>query len=217
VGPRIAPSGDRPRHGDAVRLLAELVAAESREEGAAARARVGQLAGLIVDEARQLDALRSEVLEGGRIEEVRVDLVAGRILAGARLVTDAEFTAELSPAVADGRAVSFERLVSNLLTNAVQAAGPGGRVDLRVGPTEGGAIVTMEDSGPGFPPHSDPAWSTSRPDEAPRRALGLLIVDGIVRQCHGQIDVGRSRLGGANVRIWLPHRRDEGRHQSLNP
>jgi len=48
-----------------VRLLAELVAAESREEGAAARARVGQLAGLIVDEARQLDALRSESSKEG--------------------------------------------------------------------------------------------------------------------------------------------------------
>ena len=43
----------------------------------------------------------------------------------------------------------LNQVVLNLLTNAVDAAGPGGWVEVRVGATDGGAFVEITDSGPG--------------------------------------------------------------------
>jgi K+-sensing histidine kinase KdpD len=89
-------------------------------------------------------------------------------------------------------------------------------VRVEVFPSEGGVHVAVADSGPGFPdPPADGSDRLSSNARSPRRALGLLIVDGIVRQYEGRIEIGRSDLGGALVSTWLPA--FSQRHGGLTP
>jgi two-component system, NtrC family, sensor histidine kinase HydH len=182
-----------------LRFLAQLLSEESSDP------RVQQVAAQIQSEAAYLLDLCTDVLEGGHIEEIRVDQLASRIVERNRLVSDVQVTADLRPATLRARSVSIERLISNLLANALRAAGNGGRARVEVAPSEGGVTVIVADSGPGFP--EQPVGGEARlsaNSKTPRRALGLLIVDGIVRQYEGTIDIGRSDLGGALVSAWLP-------------
>jgi signal transduction histidine kinase len=182
-----------------LRFLAQMLYEESSDT------RVQQVATQIQSEAEYLLDLCTDVLEGGHIEETRVDQLAYRIVERNRLVSEVEVAADLRPATLRARPVSIERLISNLIANALRAAGDGGRVRVEVAPFEGGVTVTVADSGPGFPEQlPDDSARLSANAKTPRRALGLLIVDGIVRQYEGTIDIGRSDLGGARVSAWLP-------------
>ncbi len=88
--------------------------------------------------------------------------------------------------------VLLRRAVINLLDNAVRAAGPAGVVVARVRPSRTGAVIQVDDSGPGL-------------GNAPRgrASLGL----GIVRECadahRGSLVFGTSPLGGARVQLVL--------------
>jgi len=182
-----------------VRLLAKLLNEETSD------GRTRQLADQIIDEATHLVDLCTEVLEGGHVEELRVDHIAHGILAGMRLISKADISADLQPTLLTARSVSIERMFSNMLTNALKAAGPHGRVRAYVAPTEGGVIVAVENSGARFPESPDErALSSSTVGGTPRPALGLLIIDAIARQYKGRVDTERSDLGGAMVRVWIP-------------
>lgn len=107
-------------------------------------------------------------------------------------------------------------VVANLLTNAIEAAGDGGQVQLHVDAGAGGTTVRVDDSGPGV----DPAvagevfrWGAStkqdadgRSDAIPAggRGIGLALVDRIVRRRLGQVDVETSPLGGARFTAAWP-------------
>lgn len=100
-------------------------------------------------------------------------------------------------------------VVANLLTNAIEAAGDGGQVQLHVDAGAGGTTVRVDDSGPGV----DPAvarevfrWGASTKQDADGRSgavpaggrgIGLALVDRIVRRRLGQVEVTTSPLGGA--------------------
>ena len=57
------------------------------------------------------------MLEGGRVEEIRVDQVAHRIVERNRLAADAQLSTDLRPSMLRARSVSIERLISNLLAS----------------------------------------------------------------------------------------------------
>ena len=103
------------------------------------------------------------------------------------------------PVCVRGDALEVARLVTNLVDNALRAAGPQGRVvvGLRlIGAAEGGpprAVLTVEDSGPGF--GSAPAGVAS---------LGLHVVRAVLDELRGTMVVGRSALGGACIEVTLP-------------
>jgi signal transduction histidine kinase len=56
------------------------------------------------------------------------------------------------PLVIDGDADQFGHLFTNLIGNAVEAAGPGGSVTVRLAATRGGVSLEVSDTGPGPPP-----------------------------------------------------------------
>ena len=112
-----------------------------------------------------------------------------------------EFTFVASPDVpsvlGDRRAI--QRVVSNLIDNALKYTPAGGRIELGVGPHGETACITVADTGCGIPPADLPQvfsrfyrGETSR--STPGNGLGLALVEALVKACGGQVSV-ESELG----------------------
>jgi two-component system OmpR family sensor kinase len=105
-----------------------------------------------------------------------------------------------------GNAESLRILVRNLLDNGVKYTPAGGRVDLSVHPTGDGALVTVEDSGPGIPEKDrsrvlDRFYRASGAGST-GSGLGLAIVKSIAEMHHAAVVLDQSqRLGGLRARI----------------
>lgn len=116
-----------------------------------------------------------------------------------------------------GDPVLLERMVTNLLQNAVKYNEPGGWVDVTmpVG-SAGGAlsevpVLVVGNSGPLVPPEAVPALfepfrrlSTDRTDHRGGAGLGLSIVRSIVTAHHGTVRAAPGGSGGLVVEVFLP-------------
>ena len=104
-----------------------------------------------------------------------------------------------------------ERVLLNLVTNAVRHTPSGGNVTVRVEPRDGTVVVAVEDTGNGLTPLAtermfDRFW---RDDESRNRStggtgLGLAIAQGIVHAHGGEIWAENRHPGGARVAFTLP-------------
>jgi signal transduction histidine kinase len=107
-----------------------------------------------------------------------------------------------------GDAVQLQLAIANLLRNAVEALVAAGattrEVEVAVERTAEGAVLTVGDSGPGWPGGSldDALVATTKPQGT---GVGLFVVRTAVENHGGTLAVGRSRLGGAEFRIVLPN------------
>jgi len=121
-----------------------------------------------------------------------------------------ELQEEEVPAV-QGDAGNLERLLLNLLDNAIKYNRPDGRITVRVGRCDGEALLEVSDTGIGIPAESIPRIFERfyRVDEGRAReeggtGLGLAIVKHIAQAHGGQVDV-ESRVGrGSTFRVRLP-------------
>lgn len=117
----------------------------------------------------------------------------------------------LDSVVALGDAAELDRVISNLVVNALKYTPEGGRVDLEVSLEGDEAVFTCTDSGIGisdvdqarlfreFFRSADPAAQGQ-----PGTGLGLAIVDRIVQRHHGRIEVSSSVGAGSTFRVRLP-------------
>lgn len=100
-----------------------------------------------------------------------------------------------------------------LILNAVDAAGPSGRVILetrRGSPTE--VVLAVEDNGPGIPPEIrerifEPFFTTKPPGKG--TGLGLGVAYGLITAHGGRFQVHSKQGQGTRFEIWLPVPRDE--------
>lgn len=102
----------------------------------------------------------------------------------------------------------LEILVQNLLDNALRHAPEHGQVNVRVSGEADRVTLEVNDSGAGFP-GIDPARLGERfhrPEGSLGQGsgLGLSIVRAIARLHRGELEFGRSALGGARVSFSLP-------------
>jgi two-component system sensor histidine kinase BaeS len=105
----------------------------------------------------------------------------------------------------------IERVLLNLLTNAVHHTSADGTVAVVVEPDSDHVVVAVDDDGAGLPPEApqrmfDRFW---RADDSRARAsggagLGLAIAQGLVRAHGGTIWAENRRGGGARVAFTLP-------------
>jgi two-component system, NtrC family, sensor kinase len=107
------------------------------------------------------------------------------------------------------RGGQVQQVFMNLLTNAAQAAGPGGEIFISVWPLAEGVNVSIRDSGPGVSPEVeskifDPFFTTKEVGEG--TGLGLAISQRIVRSHGGHIELAPRQAGrtGAEFIVWLP-------------
>ena len=121
------------------------------------------------------------------------------------------------PLLVEGFPAELRQVFTNLIGNAIEAAGPQGRIRIRMEHAEAeelhgaGAVVEIADNGPGIP--GDLAPRLFQPFVTTKGAsgtgLGLWVSMGIVQKHGGAIRVGHSDdpgFPGACIRVFLPAR-----------
>jgi signal transduction histidine kinase len=199
----------------------EIVAAVAREVE-----RIDRIVRSLLDYARPRAAQRESLDLSAVVESAVALLGAQGVL---RPVTVEWVPASGLPRVPGDRA-ALEQVFVNLLLNAVDAAGAGGRIAVRaaatrlgLAPFPGGSAgprhlanlpdgtpaveVVVADSGPGVPEELhdrifDPFFTTKEPGRG--TGLGLAIVQRTVHDHGGRVDVGTGALGGASFTVTLP-------------
>jgi len=109
----------------------------------------------------------------------------------------------------------FEEAVMNLLVNAGQAAGKGGKMLIRCQNEDDDVIIEVHDNGPGVDPKIaedifQPGFTTKQEGTG----LGLLAVKAFLSSCNGEITIDRSALGGALFSIRIPQACKASNHAS---
>ncbi len=97
------------------------------------------------------------------------------------------------------------RTLVNLILNAAEATGKGGRIEVRLGEDGGMAHLEVHDNGPGVPGELrrkifDPFYTSKKTGTG----LGLLSAKVCALEHHGTVSVLDSDLGGACFRISFP-------------
>ncbi len=121
-----------------------------------------------------------------------------------------ELTAELPPAcLIYGDKIQIERLVSNLLGNAIKYTPAGGRVVARLNGEAGWAKLTVEDTGVGISPDHlphifDRFYRVPSADPEKGLGLGLSFVSWIVKAHGGVVSVESELHKGTRFTVSLP-------------
>jgi two-component system OmpR family sensor kinase len=102
-----------------------------------------------------------------------------------------------------------ERVLDNLIGNAIAYSAVGGRIEVVVGQVDGFPQVCVQDSGPGIPEQDlehifDPFYRGQASDGAGHAGLGLAIARRIMVLQGGDISVENRTCGGAVFCIRLP-------------
>lgn len=104
----------------------------------------------------------------------------------------------------------IEQIINNLLNNAMRFTPQGGSIFVEMALTDGQAILTIRDTGPGIPKASldrifDRFYKVnkSRQDEA-GTGLGLSIAQKLARAHRGELSAGNHPQGGAIFTLSLP-------------
>jgi len=205
---------------DVVRRLSESLRAQTHE----AANRLHTVVSLVeMGRPEQAVAFATEELAvAQRLTDRMVGAVGDPVLAALLLGKSAEgaergIELDVGGELPDTEGVASRDLVTvvgNLVDNAFDAVA--GRSPARVAVAleadpAGGVLLTVGDNGPGLPPDQaehafERGWTTKADGAGDRpggRGVGLALVRQVARRYDGRLDVGRSALGGAEVRVRL--------------
>jgi PAS domain S-box-containing protein len=192
-----------------------------RGRGRLGPADTDDLLGRLIANARKLDRILTGLLDLDRLDRgivelrrERIDLdrlVAGVVSEAREELLDAHpVSLELLPVQVLADAAKVERIVENLLANAARHTDPGTPIWVRVTPGDRGALLCVDDAGPGVP--VEQRESIFRPFQrgpgvgsyAPGSGVGLALVAQFASLHDGQAWVEDRAGGGASFRVLLP-------------
>jgi PAS domain S-box-containing protein len=192
-----------------------------RGRGQLGPADTDDLLGRLTANARKLDRILTGLLDLDRLDRgivelrrERVDLA--RLVAGVvseaheELLDGHPVSLELLPVQVVADAAKVERIVENLLANAARHTDPDTPIWVRVTHGERGALLCVDDAGPGVP--AEQRESIFRPFErgpggdsyTPGSGVGLALVAQIASLHGGHAWVEDRAGGGASFRVLLP-------------
>lgn len=204
----------------AIRGYAETLRDGALDEPPVAR----RFTGRILDQCRRLQELLDDLLTLSRLEGMTPAADRERVDLGLAVRHAVEL---LSPAAREKRVAldvdlqpvppvlgdpdGFERLLLNLLDNAIKYNHPDGRVTVRLTRQDDDAVLEVRDTGIGIPAESLPRLferfyrvDKGRAREEGGTGLGLAIVKHIAQAHGGRVEV-ESRIGqGSTFRVALP-------------
>lgn len=165
--------------------------------------RLGRLVGELLDVTR---------MDGGQLVVARTPIRVDRHVA--EIVTDIDesgrVVTELDPLTAPVDPMMTARIVTNLLRNALEHAGPEAAVWVRLRSVHSGIELTVEDDGEGVPeqdkPHLFDAFHTSTGTKG--TGFGLAAVARFAALMGGSVEVGDREGGGARFTVLLPTPRE---------
>jgi PAS domain S-box-containing protein len=175
----------------------------------------------LAEQAQKLDGLLSDLLDLDRLRHGFVR-PAFRATDVGRLVAQvaADYAADGHPidvqteqVMAEVDAPKVERIVANLLANAVKHTLPGTEICIRVETRGDGVLIIVDDRGPGVPEKHQRAifeiFNRGATDSSHTSGtgIGLSLVSQFAALHGGQVWVEENPGGGASFRVLLPARR----------
>ena len=187
---------------------------------AASRQQQGLVEGLLTLASSERELDRQEALDLG--------ILADAVLPTARADAERrgiEITARTEPARTNGHPALIERLLTNLIDNAVRHNRPGGSVHVRTATSpDGHAQLVVANTGAGIPPSEierlfEPfqRLKTGRTNGRSGHGLGLSIVKAIATAHHAELTARPLPTGGLEVEVSFPAVTELGEPGSAEP
>ena len=167
----------------------------------------------VVEQTDELTALVTDIVRAGETtvrddeaQDVRLDeITRAAIERVRRLHPGVTVLEDLSPLVVDGVPERLNRLVANLLDNAVKWSPPGEPIEV----TLQGGELTVRDHGPGFTEEDLPHvferfYRSAEARGKPGSGLGLAIVQQVAQMHGATVAAGNADDDGAIIRVTFP-------------
>lgn len=204
---RSVPTTEAQRHGEDLR-------SEARVEGGAL-GRLEEYLHVAKEEIGRLDNIITQFLDGLRARAPKLALASlnkiiretmellGREIEnrGQRVIQ--KLAGDLPEVPCD--ATQIQQVLVNLIRNAMQAMNRGGEIRIETGSGSEAVWVSISDTGSGIPEEKlnrifQPFFTTKKKGSG----LGLMIVQRIIRDHGGKIDLESKPGKGTTFRVWLP-------------
>jgi signal transduction histidine kinase len=110
------------------------------------------------------------------------------------------------PVKVDADAGLIHRMISNLFDNELKHLPATSTVTIQLQATNGNALLTLEDDGPGFAPEVSSQMFERRVKgrQSKGHGLGLAFVDAVIRAHGGTVTAANRQGGGARISVTLP-------------
>jgi PAS domain S-box-containing protein len=172
----------------------------------------------IAQNARKLDRLVNDLLDLDRLSrgiiepalrDTDVGALVSEIVVGSDILSGRRVTVDIQKVRLPVDVAKVDRIVENLLSNTLRHTPEGASVWIKVEKAKGGAIISVEDDGPGvaedqreriFEPFSTASASVGEP---PSAGIGLSLVSRFAELHGGRAWVEEREGGGAAFRVFL--------------
>jgi PAS domain S-box-containing protein len=173
----------------------------------------------IASNARKLERLLTDLLNLDRLQRgivtpqrrpTDVGALARLACAQTELLGGRHVDLRVEPVIANVDAAKVERIIENLLVNAARHTPPGAHLWVRVSPKDDGALIVVEDDGPGIPVEQREAvfepfrQLPGASDHSPGVGIGLSLVARFAELHGGRAWAQERAGGGASLHVFLP-------------
>ncbi len=176
------------------------------------------LLGVLANRTRGMSSLLTDLLDLDRLDRgiaeprrfpVDLGALATELVRQTHVLRGRAVELDVCRCVGNVDAPKVERMLENLLSNAVRYSPREGRIWLRVRAAEGGALLVVEDEGPGVPDELktaifEPFQRGLETSALPGTGIGLSLVARFAEIHGGRAWVEDRPGGGASFRILLP-------------